>query len=89
MSSSRNSAKQVIQLPATLDYWEDPDVTDLVDECKGCGLGKGPLVDPLVLADPTQNPETPLVEDDDVLARENGDPWAHLNGQPERCSCTA
>lgn len=81
------SVRRPLQLPSNPEAWDGVDRADLVDECKGCGLSKGPLVDPLVLADDTQNPEVAEAEEPIIPASSCGDPWAHLNGLPLRCTC--
>lgn len=86
MSGSHVPKVRLIQLPSTLPFWEDSDKAELVDECKGCGLSKGPLVDPLVLADESQDPEVLEIEEEVAPVSVEGDPWSHLNGC---CTCNS
>lgn len=91
MSSKIPAAGQLEQpfaLPSNPEFWDGLDRADLVEECEGCGLAKGPIVSSSDLAGEPLDFEDSEVEDEIAPVDAEGDPWGHLNGQRELCICT-
>ncbi|HXK38057.1 MAG TPA: hypothetical protein VJ579_03240 [Candidatus Paceibacterota bacterium] len=86
-SDTLGSVRRPLQLPANPEAWDGIDRADLVDECEGCGLAKGPTVVPADLVDRSVNPEEVETPDEVASVDTKGDPWSHLNGLPETCTC--
>lgn len=81
------SVRRPLQLPSNPEAWDGVDRADLVDECEGCGLAKGPTIHSSDLVDPSATVEVlePAEELPEVAT--DGDPWADQNGLPEYCTC--